>query len=381
MNDYNFGNFLCMLREQKGMTQAELAQQLSVTPAAVSKWENGESKPRIETLFQLAEILGVTAEELMAGKFLRTEEPNAEQIEAIRKRYEYQTRISTLLTTSVRIKRIVAFYLDWNLAGLPLISFCVGVIWHCFLSENPEDSEIYIYATLMMIGMLLWHTGFILRDLICKGRSVGKRIMGLTVIDEKSGEAASKKQLAFRNIFFLFQLQEIDGIIMLVRGMSIGDSVARTLVVSKKQWEELKNSPIDYSMSEANACAKSKTDVKIIVGVLVALVLGAVLFVGFIFGVIAFSFNSMKESEQYAVAYSYLVESGILEENGLNEEDLKLKSYSIRTDLNSGKGSAELGFRVGGSEVLVVCYKENEKWYVCEACSDSAMTECHKHLK
>ena len=91
MNDYNFGNFLCMLREQKGMTQAELAQQLSVTPAAVSKWENGESKPRIETLFQLAEILGVTAEELMAGKFLRTEVPDDAQVEDIRRRYDVFT--------------------------------------------------------------------------------------------------------------------------------------------------------------------------------------------------------------------------------------------------------------------------------------------------
>ena len=36
-NDYRFGNFVCQLREEKGMTQAELAQMLDVTPAAVSK--------------------------------------------------------------------------------------------------------------------------------------------------------------------------------------------------------------------------------------------------------------------------------------------------------------------------------------------------------
>ena len=47
MNDYRFGNFVCMLREKKGFTQAEIAQKLGVTPAAVSKWENGSSKPRV----------------------------------------------------------------------------------------------------------------------------------------------------------------------------------------------------------------------------------------------------------------------------------------------------------------------------------------------
>lgn len=69
MNDYKFGNFLCALREAKGMTQLELADMLDVTTAAVSKWENGESKPKLETLFKLGEIFGVTAEELMAGEF------------------------------------------------------------------------------------------------------------------------------------------------------------------------------------------------------------------------------------------------------------------------------------------------------------------------
>ena len=73
MNDYNFGNFVCMLREKKGLTQADVASAMGVTPAAVSKWENGSSKPRVEVLFRLAELLGVKPEELMAGKYLEEE--------------------------------------------------------------------------------------------------------------------------------------------------------------------------------------------------------------------------------------------------------------------------------------------------------------------
>ncbi len=73
MNDYNFGNFVCTLREKKGLTQADVASALGVTPAAVSKWENGSSKPRVEVLFRLAELLGVKPEELVAGKYLEEE--------------------------------------------------------------------------------------------------------------------------------------------------------------------------------------------------------------------------------------------------------------------------------------------------------------------
>ena len=36
MNDYKFGNFLCGLRETKGMTQLEIANMLGVTTAAVT---------------------------------------------------------------------------------------------------------------------------------------------------------------------------------------------------------------------------------------------------------------------------------------------------------------------------------------------------------
>ena len=36
MNDYGFGNFVCMLREKQGLTQAELAGLLGITAAAVN---------------------------------------------------------------------------------------------------------------------------------------------------------------------------------------------------------------------------------------------------------------------------------------------------------------------------------------------------------
>ena len=71
MNDYKFGNFLCMLREKKGMTQAEIANMLGVTTAAVSKWENGSSKPRVDVLIKLANYYNVSIDYLLS----RTDNP------------------------------------------------------------------------------------------------------------------------------------------------------------------------------------------------------------------------------------------------------------------------------------------------------------------
>ncbi len=70
MNDYAFGNFLYTLRTEQGLSQAQLGDQLGVTNKAVSKWENGTAKPNTKLLPDIAAILGVTVEELFAGRRL-----------------------------------------------------------------------------------------------------------------------------------------------------------------------------------------------------------------------------------------------------------------------------------------------------------------------
>ncbi len=53
------GNKITAARKEQNLSQAGLAQQLSVSPQAVGKWERGESMPDIITFNRLAEILGV----------------------------------------------------------------------------------------------------------------------------------------------------------------------------------------------------------------------------------------------------------------------------------------------------------------------------------
>ena len=62
------GTIIAELRKQHGMTQLELAEKMGVTDKAVSKWERDLSCPDINSLPKLAEILGVSVEELMQIK-------------------------------------------------------------------------------------------------------------------------------------------------------------------------------------------------------------------------------------------------------------------------------------------------------------------------
>ncbi len=68
MRDYKFGNFITRLRIEKGLSQSELGKIVGVSNKAVSKWENGVTKPSIKTLSELANFFGITIEELINGE-------------------------------------------------------------------------------------------------------------------------------------------------------------------------------------------------------------------------------------------------------------------------------------------------------------------------
>jgi len=59
LNSKSIGNKIATARKKINLSQAELAQQVSISPQAVGKWERGESMPDISTLNRLAEILSV----------------------------------------------------------------------------------------------------------------------------------------------------------------------------------------------------------------------------------------------------------------------------------------------------------------------------------
>lgn len=65
MNDYSFGEYLYQKRKQSGDSQNELGKKLGVTGKAVSKWENGAAKPKIQIIRKMAALWGISVEELL----------------------------------------------------------------------------------------------------------------------------------------------------------------------------------------------------------------------------------------------------------------------------------------------------------------------------
>lgn len=281
MNDYNFGNFICMLRERKGLTQQDVADILGVTPAAVSKWENGSSKPRVEMLFRLAKLLGVRTEELLAGEFLPEEGISDESARRINERYEYLTKVESYASTKVKLKRLVSAFIDLSSAGVLvyLVMFLAQKI--VILAGGDEGTEA---ACCVLSGLFAFFVFFGLHDIIGFGRSLGKRIMGLIILDKKTGEDAGKKQIFSRNITTFGAtmvpgvLLAVNGFVMLFSGQAIGDRTANTVVVEKtprkKEIHTVQNTEVDLQKINAYkpSTAPSKRLVIVLISIIAAIV-------------------------------------------------------------------------------------------------------------
>ena len=73
-----FAEIIVKYRRELGLTQEGLAQRLGVTNQAVSKWESGQSCPDIALLPQLADLFGITIDELFGREAPKGEPAPAE---------------------------------------------------------------------------------------------------------------------------------------------------------------------------------------------------------------------------------------------------------------------------------------------------------------
>ena len=131
------------------------------------------------------------------------------------------------MNTNVRIRRIIAWIIDWNLSGLRCLLYTT-IFMDMF--KQPSFQNIG-YILVFMLLVFLYPITFVFRDVIFKGRSIGKRIFRLYVLDKNTNEPPSIKQKIIRNLFFF--IYPIDGIILIATKESIGDKAVNTIVVKK----------------------------------------------------------------------------------------------------------------------------------------------------
>ena len=80
------GEKIYKLRNDKGFSQSDLAEKLSVSRQSVSKWENNSAVPELEKLIKLAEIFNITLDELVKDEKKEDEKSDYVKIPSIQTR-------------------------------------------------------------------------------------------------------------------------------------------------------------------------------------------------------------------------------------------------------------------------------------------------------
>lgn len=68
MEKKTIGEFIAILRKANGLTQRQLAEMLGVSDKTVSRWERSETAPDLNLIPVIAEIFGITSDELLRGE-------------------------------------------------------------------------------------------------------------------------------------------------------------------------------------------------------------------------------------------------------------------------------------------------------------------------
>lgn len=128
MEKKTIGSFIAALRKTNGLTQRALAEKLNVSDKAVSRWERDECAPDLSLIPAIAEILGVTSEEIIRGERIlidpdtkgdRSDPKTEKQIERI------------LKSTATRFKALSMISVGITVLGFLAVLFVTKVYGRC----------------------------------------------------------------------------------------------------------------------------------------------------------------------------------------------------------------------------------------------------------
>ena len=135
MDQLKIGKFIAERRKSVGLTQAQLAERLSITDRAVSKWECGKALPDSSIMLELCDLLGITVNDLLSGEVITMENYNKELenklIEIVKQKEETDKRLLTL---------------EWVIGGLSLIILFVPIFIGAYLPMEDWQRIVCVFS-------------------------------------------------------------------------------------------------------------------------------------------------------------------------------------------------------------------------------------------
>ena len=143
------------LRQARGMTQLELAEKLNYSDKAVSKWERGESLPDVLVLLEMAELFGVTMNDLVGMESKAVPESVDPKAPASRK--------APILGMSILLVWLIATIAF----SVLFVTSAAATPWLAFIYALPVSAIVWLVLNsvwfdrrrnYLIVSLLLWST-------------------------------------------------------------------------------------------------------------------------------------------------------------------------------------------------------------------------------
>ena len=120
MNNEKTGMLIAQIRKENGLTQKQLADKIGVSNATISKWEAAKGFPDISLIEPLADALGISVSEIIAGERLKNSEKTDDLIIDL---------VDISITEQNRKKKIYNWIIAITVASLYLIISLITKKW------------------------------------------------------------------------------------------------------------------------------------------------------------------------------------------------------------------------------------------------------------
>lgn len=157
MDQIKIGKFISLKRNEKNITQSELAERLNITDRAISKWENGVCLPDASNMVDLCKILDITLNDLFSGEVVdmkdkekKLEENLLEMVRTKEKSDKELLRIEIFIGIMITLIMIACIFIasfvnmqNWIrviLIMIGIIPFAIGI---CYLIRIEQIAGYY----------------------------------------------------------------------------------------------------------------------------------------------------------------------------------------------------------------------------------------------
>ncbi|HKM17438.1 MAG: helix-turn-helix domain-containing protein [Firmicutes bacterium] len=136
MDPKKMGDFIAALRKSKGLTQKEVAERLNISNKTVSKWERGDGYPEVSLIPAIAELFGVTTDEIFKGERVPEHKADLDRNPAsVEKQKEWL------------IKSSVTKFKNYSLAALGVVIVSLVLLYGItYPAYNPELAVSVTYS-------------------------------------------------------------------------------------------------------------------------------------------------------------------------------------------------------------------------------------------